>query len=154
MDEWTVSTLKIHTEELRRAQEKFEAERDLRYAQLAREREKHDAMRRDYELRALELARQIQTYKDEKANELRSQIESERGLYTTQAQTSSSISGVYAEIRSGLDKMHETMKPLIAYYNAQQGSKAITGRDMAAWIMLGLGVVGGLVGLISFLQRQ
>ena len=43
---------------------KFEAERDRRYGEVATERDK-----------ALALAREIQNYKDEKANDLRSQID-------------------------------------------------------------------------------
>lgn len=50
------------------------------------ERDKASAIKREGDLRALQLAREIQNYKDEKANELRAQIESERGHYVTQEQ--------------------------------------------------------------------
>jgi hypothetical protein len=46
--------------------------------------------------RALELARDIQTYKDEQANELRSQIESERGTYITRAELQAAIDKVWS----------------------------------------------------------
>lgn len=61
--EWTVETLKEHFEALRAA--------DQRALQI---KEQGDE-------KALDLAREIQVYKDEKANELREQINQERNLY-------------------------------------------------------------------------
>lgn len=52
---------------------------------------------------ALGLAREIQKYKDEKANELREQINRERNLYVTN------------------DKLESTIKPLVDYVSSQQG---------------------------------
>jgi hypothetical protein len=63
--EWTINTLKEHFEALRAADQ-----RALQIKETA-------------DLAALQLAREIQTYKDEKANELREQINSERGEYAT-----------------------------------------------------------------------
>jgi hypothetical protein len=65
---------------------RFMTERDRRYSEVAQEREKALAIKETADLAALELAREIQTYKDEKANELREQINSERGLYLTKAE--------------------------------------------------------------------
>jgi hypothetical protein len=65
---------------------RFEAERDRRYSEVNLEREKALKIKETADLAALELAREIQTYKDEKANELRSQIERERGTYVTRDQ--------------------------------------------------------------------
>lgn len=45
---------------------------------------------------ALRLAREIQTYKDEKANELREQINSERNLYPTKSQLYAYLVGAAA----------------------------------------------------------
>ncbi len=66
--EWTIATLKEHFEALREA--------DQHALKIKEEGDKE----------ALRLAREIQTYKDEKANELREQINSERGLYVTKAE--------------------------------------------------------------------
>lgn len=60
-------------------------ERDRRYSEVAAEREKALKIKEEADKVALTLAREIQTYKDEKANELRSQIERERGSYATQS---------------------------------------------------------------------
>jgi len=62
---------------------RFSEERDRRYAEVNIEREKALKIKETADLAALGLAREIQNYKDEKANELREQISSERGLYAT-----------------------------------------------------------------------
>jgi hypothetical protein len=67
-DIWNVQSLKEHFDALRAA--------DQRALQI---KEEGDA-------KALNLAREIQVYKDEKANQLREQINSERGLYVTKAE--------------------------------------------------------------------
>jgi hypothetical protein len=82
---WTIDTLAQHMRTLREADLRFDAERDRRYAEVALEREKALKIKETADLAALQLAREIQTYKDEKANELRSQIERERGTYLTRA---------------------------------------------------------------------
>ena len=64
----------------------LQEERDRRYAEVAAEREKTLKMKEDADQAALQLSRDAQTYKDEKANELRSQIESERGIYMTRSE--------------------------------------------------------------------
>jgi hypothetical protein len=79
-------TLGQHLAALRRADERFYAERDRRYAEVNVEREKALKIKEEADKAALGLAREIQTYKDEKANELREQINSERGLYVTKTE--------------------------------------------------------------------
>ena len=83
---WTVETYAIHNEALRSAEWKFQQERDRRYAEVNAEREKALAIKEQADRDALGLAREIQAYKDEKANELREQINSERGLYITRTE--------------------------------------------------------------------
>ena len=61
-------------------------ERDRRYSELVTEREKALKIKETTDERALTLASEIQGYKDEKANELRAQINSERGVYITRAE--------------------------------------------------------------------
>jgi len=66
--------------------DKFYEERDRRYTEVNIEREKALKIKETADLAALQLAREIQTYKDEKANQLREQINSERNLYPTKSQ--------------------------------------------------------------------
>jgi hypothetical protein len=107
--------------ELRRADEKFHAERERRHSEVATERdrrysevnvEKEKALKikEEADKAALGLAREIQTYKDEKANELREQINSERGLYATKG-----------DVTSAVEKVEAAIKPLSDYVQAQQG---------------------------------
>lgn len=68
------------------------------------------AIKETADLAALELARQIQTYKDEKANELREQINSERGLYATKT-----------DLAQAVDKVEALIKPQQDYVRLQTG---------------------------------
>jgi hypothetical protein len=130
---WTLDTYAAHNEALRRAHEQFEQERDRRYAEVATEREKALKIKETADLAALGLAREIQTYKDEKANELREQINSERGLYATKG-----------DLSAIADKFEAQLKPIAEYIAADRG------RDRgfaSSWSIL-LAVIG-LVGVGS-----
>ena len=110
---WTIDAYVSHNEALREAEEKFQAERDRRYAEVREEQEKAIKIKEQADRDALDLARQIQTYKDEKANELRAQIERERGTYITRQ-----------ELQSAVEKMEATIKPLVVF------SQQTTGRGL------------------------
>lgn len=120
---WTVGTYAAHNEALRQAEARFQAERDLRYTQLreadqraleiksAGEKEAK-RIKEEADSKALTLERETQSYKDEKANELREQISRERGLYVTQQ-----------ELKGVTDKIDATMKPILDFVATQQGEK-------------------------------
>ena len=78
---------------------------------------------------ALDLAREIQTYKDEKANELREQIASERHLYAT----TSDLSALD-------DKLTAQFKPLYDYIAVRQG------RDVG--ISTTMAVIAAVIGFL------
>ena len=101
--EWTPQLLYVHFAALRDADQralaiKEQADRD-----------------------ALGLAREIQTYKDEKANELREQIGSERGLYVTRPE----------------------IKPLADYVTSQSGPRALTTTSILA-VIAAAGILFGI----------
>jgi hypothetical protein len=98
---------RVHELEVRLAEE-----RDRRYAEVNIEKEKALKIKETADLAALQLAREIQTYKDEKANELREQINSERGHYSSKD-----------DMRALEDKLTAMIAPLIAYVNSQQGHR-------------------------------
>ncbi len=102
--------LKTHLKALRKADERFEAERDRRYAEVASERGKALQIKETADLAALQLAREIQTYKDEKANELREQISSERGHYASTG-----------DLEAQLKTIMAILDPIRAYVSSQQG---------------------------------
>jgi hypothetical protein len=130
---WTV-TLKEHLSALRIADGKFDTERDRRYSEVAAEREKALKIKETADLAALELAREIQTYKDEKANELREQINSERGLYATKG-----------DLKAAAEKVETAIAPLGVYVASQQGR---SGGLNQGWVYL-LGIVTLIATIIS-----
>lgn len=92
-------TLQEHWEALEAANEKFMAERDRRYSEVNIEREKALKIKEEADKAALGLAREIQSYKDEKANQLREQISNERGSYATKEDLASSFRELTAAIQ-------------------------------------------------------
>jgi hypothetical protein len=107
---WTVDTYAAHNEALRLSEEKFQLERDRRYTEVNIEKEKALKIKETADLAALSLARDIQIYKDEKANELREQINRERGFYASKQ-----------DVVATAEKLEATILPLINYVNQQQG---------------------------------
>jgi hypothetical protein len=126
-----VVPLPEHLQAIRALEHELGEERDRRYAEVNIEREKALKIKETADLAALQLAREIQTYKDEKANELRSQIERERGDYPTRG-----------ELASAVEKLEAMIKPLVAYVNAQQGrSSGLT----AGWgVLVGAAAIIGV----------
>jgi hypothetical protein len=103
-------TLLDHLDAIRAGDIALQQERDRRYAEVSIEREKALKIKEVADLAALQLAREIQTYKDEKANELREQISRERGTYVTKDE----LQGVLREI-------HASIKPLTEFVASMQG---------------------------------
>jgi len=109
---------------LRAADLAFHEERDRRYTEVAQEREKALKIKEEADKAALQLAREIQTYKDEKANELREQISQERGLYVSQG-----------ELKSALAEIQATLKPILDFVAGQRGERQGTfdQRQLVQW---------------------
>ena len=140
-EEWTPGQLKVLMDERAAADTRFQQERDRRYAEVASEREKALKIKETADLAALELAREIQTYKDEKANELREQISSERGLYVTKT-----------ELTAAVEKMEATVAPLVKYASTQQGRGA--GLQSGWAILIGIiAATGTIVSVVVLLLR-
>jgi hypothetical protein len=130
---WTIDTYAAHNEALRVAQADFDAERDRRYTEVGVEREKALKIKETADLAALGLAREIQTYKDEKANELREQINQERGLYASKR-----------DLEAAVEKLEESLKPIQEF--VQRASGRIGGTDNV-WkyifsVIAALGILG------------
>jgi Flp pilus assembly protein TadB len=91
---------------------------------------------------ALRLAREIQVYKDEKANQLREQITGERGLYATKI-----------DLAAAVDKIEVTIRPVINGMTLQQGKGA--GLDKGWAILIGLAVfVSAIAAIIVSIISQ
>lgn len=134
-------TLRKHWSALRDADRRFNDERDRRYSEVNIEREKALRIKEEADKQALDLARQIQTYKDEKANELREQISSERGLYATKE-----------DLAALGDKLDLAIRPLAQYISLQQGSHQGT-LDMRTVLFTIAGIGIALAGLYLGLRR-
>lgn len=131
---WTFDTYAAHNEAMRVAEEKFQQERDRRYAEVKSAEEKALRVKEQADRDALGLAREIQAYKDEKANELREQIGSERGLYATKADLSATA-----------DKLGAQIQPLVTFMASVQGQSSGANNSRNDMVRL----VTLLVGLIA-----
>ena len=95
--------------DLEKWKDRFYEERDRRYNEVNIEREKALKIKETADLAALGLAREIQTYKDEKANELREQINSERGHYLGRDEYMTAHIALIDKMESGLKPLNEFM---------------------------------------------
>lgn len=94
----------------READDRFNGERDRRYTEVKNAEEKALKIKEEADKTALGLQRETQTYKDEKANELREQISSERGMYATKD-----------DVAAAVGKIEVTIRPIVDYIAGQQG---------------------------------
>ena len=141
---WTLETLQIHLSALAAADEKFMQERDRRYSEVNIEREKALKIKEEADKAALGLAREIQSYKDEKANQLREQITGERGSFASKDDLAAAIREVSASI-----------SPLTAFVQSsggasKQSSNSVTMivafATVAQVIIVALGVILARIG--------
>lgn len=129
-------SLKTHILTLLEKDKEFHTERDRRYYEVSQEREKALKIKEQADRDALDLARQIQTYKDEKANFLREQINRERGDYATKQ-----------DLKSFSDKMDAVLNPIVSFVASQQGRSS--GLN-SGWIILGqaISLIAAIIAII------
>ncbi len=140
--EWTIATYAAHNEALRLAEDKFQTERDRRYTEVNIEKEKALKIKETADLAALSLARDIQIYKDEKANELREQINSERGLYASKT-----------DVIAATEKLEAIIKPLTEYMSQQRG--IVHGSDITMGkIYMALTLTVAFLGVVVLLATR
>lgn len=130
--EWTPATLKALMDERQEAARVLGEERDRRYAEVNVEKEKALKIKETADLAALQLARADQTYKDEQANKLREQINSERNIYVTQDQLAAAVR-----------EMTSLVKPMAEYVSGQRG-----GRENKAALYAGVLLIAAVVGVL------
>jgi sugar-specific transcriptional regulator TrmB len=109
-----------HIAAIRAGDVALQEERDRRYAEVNVEKEKALKIKETADLAALQLAREIQTYKDEKANELREQIASERGAYVTVDK----LESVIRELQATRTPIVESISALTRRVDQGEGSDA------------------------------
>lgn len=134
--------LQLHLEALREADKALEAERDRRYAEVNIEREKALKIKETADLAALGLAREIQDYKDGKADNLREVTTNERHLYATKAEIEN-MGATFAAL----------VKPLSDYVAEQQGRMVAVaeGRSQTHWTVgQVISTAGVIIAALSF----
>lgn len=124
-------------DERREAERILAEERDRRYAEVNVEKEKALKIKETADLAALQLARADQTYKDEQANKLREQINSERNIYVTQDQLAASVR-----------EMTSLVKPVTEYVSSQRGGQT-SRASLYAGVLLVAAVVGVIVAVVN-----
>jgi vacuolar-type H+-ATPase subunit E/Vma4 len=129
----TMIPLVEHLRLIQVEREKFNEERDRRYTEVKNAEEKALKIKEEADKVALDLARQIQTYKDEKANELREQINQERGNYATKE-----------DLKALTEKLDVAIKPLTEFVAASRGGTAVYTQ-----IALVIGVAATVITLIA-----
>ena len=137
LSEWSLGAWIAHQEALREADLRFNEERDRRYYEVDTEREKALKIKETADLAALGLARDIQAYKDEKANELRAQIEGERGTYLTRVEFEAQfkpVSDFYQQTAGAQGNM-----------NTRRASANLTTNIITAGIIAGGAIVTALI---------
>jgi vacuolar-type H+-ATPase subunit H len=80
---WTLESWIEHSLALREADARLDAERDRRYSEVKEAEEKALKVKEKADELALNLQRETQTYKDEKANDLRQQIDRTAATFAT-----------------------------------------------------------------------
>jgi hypothetical protein len=134
-------TLREHLAALREADERYYHERDRRYSEVNIEREKALKIKETADLAALQLARDIQIYKDEKANELREQINRERGLYATKE-----------DLQSATRELRAELTPVISYVAGAQGQArgiSLTAGSLIAIVTVVAAVAGVVIAFMA-----
>jgi hypothetical protein len=121
-------------EALNDCERRVQSERDRRYTEVADERGKALVIKQLADEKALLLAAEIQSYKDEKANNLRDQIGGERNLYATKTDLIAAVKEIMA-----------TFNPAAQYVTAQQGR---VGTISITSIVAGATVFGIVFGMV------
>jgi hypothetical protein len=117
---WTVETLKAHVDIVDGLRERLADERDRRISDLRQADQRALQIKETADLRADDLERENRAYKDEKANNLRSQIEGERGEYARQT-----------DLKALEEKFSLALKPVTDYMAASRGSQFTIDRLIA-----------------------
>ncbi len=146
---WTLETWAAHSKDMREMQDKLDAAHDRRLVEVQLEREKALQIKDRADDKALELARDIQSYKDERDNRLREQITSERGLYAQKS-----------DLQAAVEKIEAQLKPVNDYISQSQGTRAGVNSSWQTLVAVGtilvaLLTIGGVVVSIAlYVSRQ
>jgi vacuolar-type H+-ATPase subunit H len=144
---WTVDTYAAHNEAMREADQRFDDERDRRYAEVNTEREKALKIKETADRDAMALARESQTYKEQQNDALRDKNLSESGIYARTSDVDASMDKLGKRFESQfealLSKLEPFMNGTIQQKGQQQGAQLTKGSFYSA--------LGGLSALAALL---
>lgn len=139
---WAIGTYAIHNEEMRKAEYRFQDERDRRYTEVNVEKEKALKIKETADLAALSLARESQVYKDQQADVMREKNLAASGVYATNA-----------DLALVVEKMEKALKPLVEFVSSQRG--ATTGNQITMAKMFGIiAAIGTIIGILVILANN
>jgi multidrug efflux pump subunit AcrB len=124
-----------HLTLLRDADEKFQNERDRRYTEVKNAEEKALKIKEEADKNALDLARQIQTYKDEQHNGLLKQ----HADFVAKAVTQT-------ELTASMEKMEALLKPVNDFMLGQQGGSKGSDKTLN-YILMALVAANIIIGI-------
>ncbi len=130
---WTMEALQEHNQAIDALKDRLDTERDRRYSEVNIEREKALKIKEEADKAALGLAREIQSYKDEKANQLREQIQSERGSLASKD-----------DLASAIREIQTAIAPLTAYVSGMGGQAKQTDASRTNIVAV-VGVIYGIM---------
>jgi hypothetical protein len=127
-------TLRDYLGAMRAADQRFSDERDRRYAEVKNAEEKALKVKEVADAVALDLARQIQTYKDEQHNGLLKQWQGERGTYVT------------------VEKFDATVKPLLDFVSGQQ-ARGVGRSALVVGLATFAALISAIVAIVVLLKK-
>lgn len=129
-----IITYAAHNEAMRMYEQRFQDERDRRYAEVNVEKEKALKIKETADLAALSLARESQVYKDQQADVMREKNLAASGVYATNA-----------DLTAVVDKIEKALKPVFEFISSQQGvnvGSTTTKGELYAMIAGGTAIIG------------
>ena len=141
-----------HNEAMRMADLRFHEERDKRYSSENELRAMALRIKETADAKALDLASQIQTYKDDKADKTREQSLSERGAYVTHSDLASVFAKTENQLTSFIEEMKVVLKPVLAHIAEDKGA-AISTNKLYAGITILVVILGAVFTFVNYLIK-
>lgn len=144
---WTTATYAKHNESMRKADKRFQAERDKRYAEGNELRAMALKIKETADANALELASESQTYKEARNDAMREQNLKETGVYATKDDLASVFAKSEKALNAVAEEIRNAFKPMLDHIASDKGSEISTGKLYAGITVIAiiLGVVFSII---------
>lgn len=126
--DWTIATYAIHNEAMRIAENRFQEERDKRYAEGNELRAMALKIKETADAKALDLEKESQAYKEARNDTIREQNLKETGIYATREDLSMAFSKTEKALASVVDEMKMALKPVMEHIAADKGATMSTNK--------------------------